>query len=69
MRLAARCGTGFQPAPIEPWPATAADPCNNVLPRSRDHRTGEFATSVNIRSGRTWAFAIWADVTGVAMAA
>jgi hypothetical protein len=21
---------GFQPAPIEPWPATAADPCNNV---------------------------------------
>jgi hypothetical protein len=22
--------TGFQPAPIEPWPATAADPCNNV---------------------------------------
>ena len=22
---------GFQPAPIEPWPATAADPCNNVV--------------------------------------
>ena len=22
--------TGFHPAPIEPWPATAADPCNNI---------------------------------------
>jgi len=25
-----RLFTGFQPAPIEPWSATAADPCNNV---------------------------------------
>ena len=22
--------TGLQPAPIEPWQTTAADPCNNV---------------------------------------
>jgi hypothetical protein len=25
-----RSGIGFQPAPIGPAPATAADPCNNV---------------------------------------
>ena len=25
-----RLFTGFQPASNEPWPATAADPCNNV---------------------------------------
>jgi hypothetical protein len=35
-----------------------------VFPRRRDHDTG-----ANLRSGRTQAFATWADVTGVAMAA
>jgi hypothetical protein len=25
-----RLFAGFHPAPIEPWPATTADPCNNV---------------------------------------
>ena len=35
-----------------------------MLPRRRDHDT-----AANLRSGRTQAFATWADVTGVAMAA
>jgi putative transposase len=36
----------------------------NLFPRRRDHDT-----AANLRSDRTRAFAIWADVTGVAMAA
>jgi hypothetical protein len=36
----------------------------NVFPRRRDHDT-----AAKLRSGRTQAFATWADVTGVVMAA
>jgi len=36
----------------------------NLFPRHPDHET-----AANLRSGRTQAFATWADVTGVAMAA
>ena len=43
---------------------SAHDQLANVFPRSRDHDT-----AANLRSGRTQAFATWADVTGVAMAA
>ena len=42
----------------------AHDQVANVFPRRRDHDT-----AANLRSGRTQAFATWADVTGVAMAA
>ena len=41
----------------------AHDQVANIFPR-RDHDT-----AANLRSGRTQAFATWADVTGVAMAA
>ena len=37
---------------------------DNVFTRRRDHDT-----AANLRFGRTQAFATWADVTGVAMAA
>ena len=40
------------------------DQVANLFPRRRDHDT-----AANIRSGRTRAFAIWTDVTGVVMAA
>src|SRR5437660_6103867 len=43
---------------------SAHDQLANVFPRRRDHDT-----AANLRSGRTQAFATWADVTGVAMAA
>ena len=43
---------------------SAHDQVANVFPRRRDHDT-----AANLRSGRTQAFATWADVTGVAMAA
>jgi len=42
----------------------AHDQVANIFPRRRDHDT-----AANLRSGRTQAFATWADVTGVAMAA
>ena len=40
------------------------DQLPNLFPRRQDHDT-----AANLRSGRTQAFATWADVTGVAMAA
>ena len=40
------------------------DQVANVFPRRQDHDT-----VASLRSGRTQAFATWADVTGVAMAA
>ena len=40
------------------------DQVANVFPRRRDHDK-----AASLRSGRTQAFATWADVTGVAMAA
>jgi putative transposase len=40
------------------------DQVANVFPRRRDHDT-----AANLGSGRTQAFATWANVTGVAMAA
>jgi hypothetical protein len=40
------------------------DQLANLFPRRRAHDT-----ATNLRSGRTQAFATWADVTGVAMAA
>ena len=43
---------------------SAHDQVANVFPRRRDHDT-----AANLRSNRTQAFATWADVTGVAMAA
>jgi putative transposase len=43
---------------------SAHDQVANVFPRRRDHDT-----AANLGSGRTQAFATWADVTGVAMAA
>ena len=43
---------------------SAHDQVANVFLRSRDHDTAG-----DLRSGRTQAFATWADVTGVAMAA
>src|SRR5437773_12444496 len=43
---------------------SAHDQVANVFPRRRDHDT-----AANLRSGRTQAFATWADVTGAAMAA
>ena len=43
---------------------SAHDQVANVFPRRRDHDT-----AANLRSGRTQAFATWADVTGVVMAA
>src|SRR5580704_10935676 len=43
---------------------SAHDQLANVFPRRRDHDT-----AANLRFGRTQAFATWADVTGVAMAA
>src|SRR6266478_3715015 len=43
---------------------SAHDQVANVFPRRRDHDT-----AANLRSVRTQAFATWADVTGVAMAA
>jgi len=43
---------------------SAHDQVANVFPRRRDHDT-----AANLWSGRTQAFATWADVTGVAMAA
>ena len=43
---------------------SAHDQVANVFPRCRDHDT-----AANLRSGRTQAFATWADVTSVAMAA
>ena len=42
----------------------AHDQVANIFPRRRDHDT-----AANPRSSRTQAFATWADVTGVAMAA
>jgi putative transposase len=42
----------------------AHDQVANIFPRRRD-----YDTAANLRSGRTQAFATWADVTGVAMAA
>src|SRR6266436_6103933 len=42
----------------------AHDQVANIFPRRRDHDT-----AANLRSVRTQAFATWADVTGVAMAA
>jgi putative transposase len=42
----------------------AHDQVANIFPRRRDHDT-----AANLRSGRSQAFATWADVTGVAMAA
>ena len=48
--------TGFQPAPIEPWPATAADPCNNVaqaVKRVLDGRgLSEVATELGLSTGQ-----------------
>src|SRR5467141_511539 len=46
------------------WLWRAVDQVANVFPRRRDHDT-----AANLRSGRTQAFATWADVTGVVMAA
>src|SRR6478672_801199 len=43
---------------------SAHDQVANVFPRRRDHDT-----AAKLRSGRTQAFATWADVTGVLMAA
>src|ERR1700724_3708729 len=43
---------------------SAHDQVANVFPRRRDHDT-----AAKLRSGRTQAFATWADVTGVVMAA
>ena len=43
---------------------SAHDQVANIFPRRRDHDT-----AANLRSGRTQAFATWAGVTGVAMAA
>ena len=43
---------------------SAHDQVANIFPRRRDHDT-----AANLRSGRTQAFATWADVTAVAMAA
>ena len=43
---------------------SAHDQIPNVFLRSRDHDTAG-----DLRSGRTQAFATWADVTGIAMAA
>ena len=43
---------------------SAHDQLANVFPRRRD-----YDTAANLRSDRTQAFATWADVTGVAMAA
>src|SRR6266446_2507777 len=43
---------------------SAHDQVANFFPRRRDHDT-----AANLRSVRTQAFATWADVTGVAMAA
>ena len=43
---------------------SAQDQLANVFPRRRDHDT-----AANLRFGRTQAFATWADVTCVAMAA
>ena len=43
---------------------SAHDQVANIFPRRRDHDT-----AANLRSGRTQAFATWAEVTGVAMAA
>ena len=43
---------------------SAHDQVANVFPRRR-----EDDTAANLRSGRTQAFAAWADVTDVAMAA
>ena len=43
---------------------SAYDQFANLFPRRRDHDT-----AANLRSDRTQAFATWADVTGVAMAA
>ena len=40
------------------------DQVANLFPRRQDHDT-----AANIRSGRTRAFAIWTDSTGLAMAA
>jgi hypothetical protein len=40
------------------------DQLANLFPRRRDHDT-----AATLRSSRTQAFATWADVTGVAMAA
>src|SRR5712671_21214 len=40
------------------------DQVANVFPRRRDHDT-----AANLRSGRTQAFATWANVTGIAMVA
>jgi putative transposase len=40
------------------------DQVANAFPRRRDHDT-----AASLRSDRTQAFATWADVTGVAMAA
>jgi putative transposase len=40
------------------------DQLANLFPRRRDHDT-----DATLRSSRTQAFATWADVTGVAMAA
>ena len=42
----------------------AHDQVANISLRRRDHDT-----AANLRSGRTQAFAIWADVTGAGMAA
>jgi putative transposase len=39
-------------------------PARQPFPRRRDHNT-----AADLRSGRTQAFATWADVTGVAMVA
>ena len=43
---------------------SAHDQLANVFPRRRDHDT-----AANLRSGRTQAFATWADVTGAVMVA
>ena len=37
--------TGIQPAPIAPWPATAADPCNNVLRDAGNNAVNYFITT------------------------
>ena len=55
--------TGFVTMPVQRFLSTH-DQVANVFPRRRDHDT-----AANLGSGRTQAFATWAHVTGVAMAA
>jgi hypothetical protein len=44
-------------------------PQNPRKDSARHHPRRDHDTAANLRSGRTQAFATWADVTGVAMAA